>query len=83
MPNNETAMRLFNEEDSDYQEILEYASEKPQPVAIYSYFNGDLTWYLVSEIPIDPEDVENMFENKISNYQESDSPMGYELEDGD
>jgi hypothetical protein len=72
-------IELFNEEDDDLKDILEYCVSKCCTYN-YSYIDDDgKVWYMISNQELPEDDLDDLFEKKIANYD--GNPIGTDLEE--
>ena len=67
--------KLYNEEDFDLSDFVSEIIDLRQPIFVYAYSDELNNFILVSEVEIDDEDLESVFELQIKEY--------YKNNDGD
>lgn len=64
--------KLFDLDEEVEGEILEYIAERPQPVYSYKYSDVSADYIIVSDEAIDPDDLESVAEELITQLDEDE-----------
>lgn len=69
-------VKLYSDTDTSLAEFAE-EMEGRNPVFIYSYAD----YVLVSDVEIDPDDLEDVFSKAISDFEDSNDDLDYDYDD--
>jgi hypothetical protein len=62
-------VKFYKMEDVDFSDFIDDTTELGQPVHVYQYQDSSDTYVIVSTNEIDEDDLENVFTDKITQYE--------------